>query len=74
VRTNGELKNVGRSGGYPHAGGGLQGVICTATISPHLPEDTLILLRHILLQKYGEPMAALEDLDIDLQGVFLVIK
>jgi hypothetical protein len=50
------------------------GVICTATISPHLPEDTLILLRHILLQKYGEPMAAVEDLDIDLQGVFLVIK
>ena len=74
VRKNGVLKNVRRSVDTLTLVVDCNGVICTATISPNLPEDTLILLRHILLQHYGQPMAVVEDLDIDLQGVFPVVK
>ena len=40
------------------------GVTYTAQIAANLSEEFLILLRHILLQHWGEPMEAVEDIDI----------
>lgn len=40
------------------------GVIYTATVGSHQSEDFLILLRHILLQHWGEPISAVEDFDV----------
>lgn len=40
------------------------GVVYTAKITAHLSEDFLILLRHILLQHWGEPMKVVENFDI----------
>jgi hypothetical protein len=75
VRTNGVLKNVRRSTDNLTLVVDCNGVICTATVSdPYLAEDTLILLRHVLLQRYGEPMAVIEDFDIELGGMFPVVK
>jgi len=34
-----------------------------------LPQDCLVLLRHILLQHWGEPLSAVEALEVDL-GAF----
>jgi hypothetical protein len=41
------------------------GVTYTAQIAVHLSEDVLILLRHILLQHWGEPLAAVENFDVN---------
>ena len=40
------------------------GVIYTSKITPHLSEDFLILLRHILLQQWEQPMEVVENSDI----------
>jgi hypothetical protein len=41
-----------------------QGLSYTGTIrSPDLSQDDLVLLRHILLQHYGEPMRVVASLD-----------
>lgn len=74
VRKQGVLKNVSRSEYTLTFVVDCAGSICRATVHPHLPEDTLILLRHILLRLYGEPIAVVEDLDVDLQGVFPIVK
>lgn len=74
VRKHGVLAKVGRSSDTLTLVVDCRGVECTATVSPDLPEDTLILLRHILLQRHGEPMTLVEDLDIDLRGMFPVVK
>jgi hypothetical protein len=41
------------------------GVICTATIASNLSADFFILLRHILLQHWGEPMEVVENIDLN---------
>ena len=51
-----------------------KGVVCTATIIPRLSNDRLILLRHILLQHYGEPMKVVEKIDMDFDQLFAFIK
>ena len=45
-----------------------KGVVCTGVITrpSDLSQDSLILLRHILLQCWGQPMDVLENIDIDL--------
>ncbi len=50
------------------------GVICTATVMTHLSKDTVILLRHILLQHFGQPMEVVEKIDIDFNGSFPFIR
>jgi hypothetical protein len=47
-----------------------KGVICTTIVTPQLSRDALILLRHILLQYYGQPMAVIEAMDIDVKEEF----
>jgi hypothetical protein len=42
----------------------LNGVIYTAKITVRLSEDFLILLRHILLQHWGELIATVENAEI----------
>jgi hypothetical protein len=74
VRRNGVLKNVRRSADSLTLVVDCKDIICTATITPHFPEDTLILLRHIFLGYYGQPMAVIEDLDIELGSTFPVVK
>lgn len=51
-----------------------KGVDCMAAVMLGFSEDTLILLRQILLQRFGEPIALIEDLDINLQGAFPIVK
>src|SRR5512135_1030674 len=74
IRKNGVLINVRRFSNALTLVVDVKGATCKETVGPALSEDRLILLRHILLQHYGEPMEAVEDLDIDLQGVFPVVK
>src|SRR5262245_47384418 len=67
--SDGILKNIRRVNNdllliVDHNGG-----IYTATISSHLSEDFLILLRHILLQHWGNPLSAVEDLEIDFSRI-----
>lgn len=71
--TNEEIIRVGRFHNAKHVTDGLrleaehQGVICTATINHlEMSEDSLILLRHILLQYYREEMQIVANLDIEL--------
>ena len=45
VRANGVLKNVRRSADSLTLVVDCKDIICMATITPHFPEDTLILLR-----------------------------
>jgi hypothetical protein len=74
VRANGVLKNVRRSSDSLTLVVDCKDITCMATITPHFPEDTLILLRHIFLGYYGQPMAVIEDLDIELGSTFPVVK
>ena len=74
VRSNGVLKNVRRSADSLTLVVDCKDIICMATITPHFPEDTLILLRHIFLGYYGQPMAIIEDLDFELGSTFPVVK
>jgi len=45
-----------------------KGIICEATIVPKLSEDTLIFLRHILLQHCGESIAIVEEIEFAVIG------
>lgn len=74
VRKHGVLNNVSRSMDTLTLIADCNGAICTATITPHLSEEMLILLRHIFLGYYGQPMAVIEDLDIELGSTFPVVK
>jgi len=47
-----------------------KGAICTATVMPNLSKDAVILLRHILLQYFGQPIEVVEKIDIDFNGSF----
>jgi hypothetical protein len=65
IRKKGLLKNVRRIGNELTLILECDGVIFTATIGSHLSEDFLILLRHILLQHWGEPISAVEEFEVD---------
>ncbi len=52
-----------------------RGYTYTATVTPNLPEDALILVRHILLQQWGEPMNVVEEIELGFDGAFpFVVK
>jgi len=51
-----------------------KGLVYSATIIPGLSKDALILLRHILLQYYSEPMEIVEIIDIELQSSFPFVR
>jgi hypothetical protein len=74
INKSGVLMNVRRSQSDLTLLVDHKGVICSATVSPRVSEDALILLRHILLQQYGLPMEAISNLGIDLQRAFPPIK
>ena len=77
LSTDGTLKNA-----RPTGNSGLslivdyRGIIFTAIISrpPTLSQDSLILLRHILLQHWGEAMCVVENIDIHFRRRFPVKK
>jgi hypothetical protein len=64
IRKKGILKNVRRMGKELTLISECNGVIFTATIGPHLSEDISILLRHILLQHWGEPISSVENVEV----------
>jgi len=64
ISKHGVLKNVRRFVGGLTLLVDYNGVIYTAIIDSNLSEDFLILLRHIMLQKWGEPMEVVESSDI----------
>jgi hypothetical protein len=74
INKSGVLMNVRRSQNSLTLLVDHKGVLCSATVTPRVSEDTVILLRHILLQQYGHPLEVVGDLAIDLQGVFPAIK
>ena len=65
IRKDAVLRNVRRAGEELTLVVDCNGLICTATIESNLSEDFLILLRHILLQHWGEPISAVEDLEVN---------
>ena len=65
ISRDGILKNVQTLDGSLRLVVDYKGISCTATILPGLPKDASILLRHILLQYYGERMEIVEQIDID---------
>ena len=44
-----------------------KGITYRATVDPGGSEDTLILLRHILLQYYGQSVEVISRLNIDMR-------
>ena len=67
--TNAPLKNVRRAGRELILMVEHNGSVCTATFGSSLSEDLIILLRHILLQHWGEPVSAVEHIEIDLAAL-----
>jgi len=65
IRGKGVLKNVRRMGNELTLILECNGATCTAKIGSHLSEDFVILLRHILLQHWGEPISAVEEFEVD---------
>jgi hypothetical protein len=65
ISKHGTLTNVQMLDGSLRLVVDYMGTSCTGTISPGLSKDALILLRHILLQHYGERMEIVEQIDID---------
>jgi hypothetical protein len=59
------LKNVRRMYGSLTLVAAHNGVIYTAKVNPYRSEDFLILLRHILLQHWGEPISAVEQFEVN---------
>ena len=64
IRENAVLKKVRRRGVELTLIVDHKGATCTAKIVAHLSEDFLILLRHVLLQQWGEPISAVENFEI----------
>ena len=71
IRQDAVLKNVRRAGNELTLVVEQNGVIYTAQIGSQLSEDFLILLRHILLQHWGEPIADVESVEINFNGTGL---
>ena len=61
IREHGVLQNASRRSDNLTLTVELNGVTYTAKITAQLSEDFLILLRHILLQHWGETMEAVEN-------------
>jgi hypothetical protein len=59
------LKNVRRTGNDLILFAEHGGVVYTGKINTQLSEDFLILLRHILLQHWGEPLSAVKDVEVN---------
>lgn len=66
IRKNGVLTNVRRMGNELMLIMEFNGATLTANIDSHLSADFLILLRHILLQHWGETLSVVENLQLDL--------
>ena len=69
ISKYGILKNVRRMGNELTLILECNGVIFTATIGAQLSVDLLILLRHILLQQWGESMESVENIDFDISNL-----
>jgi len=69
IRKNAVLTNVRRTGNDLILFVEHDGVVCTGRVSSHLSEDFLILLRHILLQHWGEGMTVVEDVEVNFDGL-----
>jgi hypothetical protein len=65
IRENGVLQNVSRKGTELTLILECNGVICTAKIDSALSEEFVILLRHILLQHWGEPISSVENIEVN---------
>ena len=65
IRKNGVLQNVSRKGTELTLILECNGVICTAKIGSAFSEEFVILLRHILLQHWGEPISSLENIEVN---------
>lgn len=66
INKYGVLKNVRRVSRALILVIDCNGVICTATIAPSVSEDILILLRHILLQHWDEPIRLVAEIEFSL--------
>lgn len=64
IRESGVLKNVRRTGDELTLIVDHKGATCTAKIVAQLSDDFLILLRHVLLQHWGEPISTVENFEI----------
>ena len=69
IRKKGMLQNVRRMGNELTLILECNGVIHSAKIGSHLSGDVLILLLHILIQHWGEPISAVEDLEVNFPGL-----
>ena len=67
--TNAILKNVRRADRELILIAQNNGHMYTAIIGDPLPMDIIVLLRHILLQFWGEPVSAVEHIEIDLAAL-----
>ena len=64
IKEHGVLKNASRRSDNLTLTVELNGAVYTAKIAIELSEDFIILLRHILLQHWGEAMEAVENVDV----------
>ena len=74
INRSGILMNVRRSRNTLTFLVDHNGTICSATVTARVSEDSLIFLRHILLQQCGYPMEVVGDLGIDLHEMFQPAK
>jgi hypothetical protein len=71
LRTKAVLTNVRRTGTDLVLFVEHDGLVCTGKISAPLSEDFLILLRHVLLQHWSEPLSAVEDVQVNFDSLAL---
>jgi hypothetical protein len=64
IKQQGVLKNARLSAEGLTLVSELNSVVYTAEITARLSEDFMILLRHILLQHWGEPITNVENVEI----------
>ena len=65
LRKTAVLKNVRKMGAEIALIVEHNGASYTAKVDSQLSADFLILLRHILLQNWGQPLSVVEDIEVD---------
>src|SRR5262245_18660872 len=70
IRKSGVLKNVRRSKDQLTLIVECNGAICTAQIDSQLSADFAVLLRHVLLQHWGQPISVVENIEIEFAKLF----
>ena len=72
LRKSAVLKNVRRSSNELVLILEQNGHVCTAKTGGHLSDEFVVLIRHLLLQHWGELVSSVEEIEVDLSALGLL--